>query len=293
VRAEERLAESLTLFRAAGDGAGVATVLLWQGLAAYYQGQAMRADALLSESLPLLWELEDTVAVARALFGLGLVARQQRELERSRRLFGEALELAWEKGARLEVTQCLEGLAGLTAELGRRHRAARWFGAAYTLRQAIGMELPPGIRSDRDRDVAAVRLKLGTAAFGEVWASGVSLPIDEAVAEALAEARAMRPAAGRRPLTALQAAKQQAGGLTGRERQVAALIAQGWSNAAIAAELVTTVRTVEAHITHILDKLGFTSRTQVAGWAIDKGLARPARSWEEDRDKNSTAGRTE
>jgi len=46
--------------------------------------------------------------------------------------------------------------------------------------------------------------------------------------------------------------------------------------------LVTTVRTVEAHVTHIFDKLGFSSRTQVAVWAVVKGLARPSPAWEEE-----------
>jgi len=61
-----------------------------------------------------------------------------------------------------------------------------------------------------------------------------------------------------------------------------AITVAGRSGTAIAAELVTTVRTVEAHVTHILDKLGFSSRTQVAVWAVVKGLARPSPAWEEE-----------
>ncbi len=44
---------------------------------------------------------------------------------------------------------------------------------------------------------------------------------------------------------------------------------------------MVTVRTVEAHVTHVLGKLGFSSRTQVAAWAIDKGLAQPPQTVEE------------
>jgi non-specific serine/threonine protein kinase len=55
-------------------------------------------------------------------------------------------------------------------------------------------------------------------------------------------------------------------GLTKREREVAALIAQGLSNREIAARLVVAQRTAEGHVENILSKLGFTSRTQVAGW---------------------------
>ncbi len=75
-------------------------------------------------------------------------------------------------------------------------------------------------------------------------------------------------------LTVRTAVMKEFGGLTEREREVAALVAQGKSNQEIAEALVVTVRTVEAHITRILDKLRFRSRTEIAAWAIAKGLAR-------------------
>jgi len=74
-------------------------------------------------------------------------------------------------------------------------------------------------------------------------------------------------------ITPRQAARKEFSGLTEREREVAVLIAQGKSNREIAEMLVVTVRTVEAHITRILDKLGFKSRTEIATWAVAKGLA--------------------
>ena len=58
-----------------------------------------------------------------------------------------------------------------------------------------------------------------------------------------------------------------------REREVAVLIAQGKSNREIAAELMIGIKTVEAHISRILAKLGYTSRAQIAAWSVDKGLA--------------------
>ena len=57
------------------------------------------------------------------------------------------------------------------------------------------------------------------------------------------------------------------GPLTPREREVAALVAQGLSNRQIAERLVITERTVAAHMEHILDKLSFSSRTQIGVWA--------------------------
>jgi DNA-binding CsgD family transcriptional regulator len=71
-------------------------------------------------------------------------------------------------------------------------------------------------------------------------------------------------------------AKKTFGGLTQRERTVAALIAQGKSNREIADALVVAPHTIETHVSSILSKLGFTSRTQIAVWATEKGLSHDA-----------------
>jgi DNA-binding NarL/FixJ family response regulator len=60
--------------------------------------------------------------------------------------------------------------------------------------------------------------------------------------------------------------------LTRREREIALLIARGLSNKGIADELVISPATAARHVTNILTKLGFTSRAQVAAWAVDNGL---------------------
>jgi DNA-binding NarL/FixJ family response regulator len=65
--------------------------------------------------------------------------------------------------------------------------------------------------------------------------------------------------------------------LTGRERELAALIGQGRSNKEIAEALIVTKRTVETHIGNILSKLGFTSRAQIVAWAITSGLVKSDR----------------
>jgi DNA-binding CsgD family transcriptional regulator len=57
------------------------------------------------------------------------------------------------------------------------------------------------------------------------------------------------------------------GMLTAREREVAALVADGLTNKDIAARLVVSKRTVDAHLEHILGKLGYSSRVQVAALA--------------------------
>jgi non-specific serine/threonine protein kinase len=62
------------------------------------------------------------------------------------------------------------------------------------------------------------------------------------------------------------------GGLTQRELEAAALIAQGKSNREIAEAMTVGVKTVETYVTRILGKLGFDSRVQIATWAVEKGL---------------------
>ena len=50
------------------------------------------------------------------------------------------------------------------------------------------------------------------------------------------------------------------------------LVAQGKTNREIADELVLGERTIETHVGNALSKLGFTSRAQIAAWAVGQGL---------------------
>jgi non-specific serine/threonine protein kinase len=64
-------------------------------------------------------------------------------------------------------------------------------------------------------------------------------------------------------------AASRAGGLSKRELEVARLVASGMTSRAIAERLFLSERTVESHLEHILTKLGFNSRVQVAGWVAE------------------------
>ena len=93
------------------------------------------------------------------------------------------------------------------------------------------------------------------------------MSLDQAIGYALApyEPAAAATAAGPRPARGPDE-------LTVRQHEVVALIAQGCSNRQIGEALVITERTVAAHVEHILDKLGFASRTQIGVWAAEHGL---------------------
>lgn len=57
------------------------------------------------------------------------------------------------------------------------------------------------------------------------------------------------------------------GDLSPREAEVASLVAEGLTNRQIAERLVISERTAQNHVQHILTKLGFTTRSQIAAWS--------------------------
>ena len=68
-------------------------------------------------------------------------------------------------------------------------------------------------------------------------------------------------------------AREQLDRLTEREREVAVAIGRGQSNAEISRELYMSIATVKAHVSHLLEKLGFNNRVQIALLAHDAGEA--------------------
>ena len=64
--------------------------------------------------------------------------------------------------------------------------------------------------------------------------------------------------------------------LTRRESEVAALVGEGLTNRQIAQRLTISERTAESHVQHVLTKLGFSSRSQIAVWSFGAGRPHPA-----------------
>ena len=122
-----------------------------------------------------------------------------------------------------------------------------------------------------ERTISRIRTKLGEEAFAAAWEEGRALTVEVAVDFALSE-----------PVIATaqsaQALKEEFGGLTKREREVAVLIAQGNSNREIARAMTVGVKTIETYVTRMLDKLGFDSRVQIATWTIQKRLGERGRN---------------
>jgi DNA-binding NarL/FixJ family response regulator len=194
---------------------------------------------------------------AYPLWALGAAAWRRGDLDRASGLEQQSLRLLSDD--RMGRTFCVEALAWIAASRNQHERAAVLLGAATGQWQSIGTTLDshqPLAGHHRDCERQA-RQALGEAAYQAVCRRGLDLPAGDVLAYALEQSPGKPPA----PAVSDEAP------LTRRELQVARLIAGGRSNREIAVELVISQRTAENPVEHILTKLGFTSRAQVAAWA--------------------------
>jgi predicted ATPase/DNA-binding CsgD family transcriptional regulator len=174
----------------------------------------------------------------------------------------ESLRILPARGDRLLAAYSLETLAWVTAGQGAFDTSARLLGAAESARRAMGCTIGGlGHLYGPHRECeGAVLLKLGGSAFISAYQRGVALSTEEAIAlvfgaqtgSSVPEPRPREP---------------ERGALTRREQQIAELVEQGMSNKEIASALVIAQRTAETHVEHILSKLGFHRRAQIAAWS--------------------------
>ncbi len=272
IKAASLLEESLTVAREIGDKRLIALALNGLGEVARYQGDMDRARAHYQESLELAREGGDKERYLEPLFNLGSVAHQQGDVEVALALFKEGLLESHRVGVKRLLAAFLSGLAGAWGARGETQRAGRVFGAAERLREEMRYQLEGVDLAVYDADVANTRAALGDDAFQQAWAEGRALTLEHAIEYALEPPTPRAQAAP--PQMTRQQAKQEFGGLTERERETAARIAQGESNREIAEAFVVSERTVETHVTNILNKLGFTSRAEIRKWAVEKGLGK-------------------
>ncbi len=272
-RATELLDASLAVSHALGDEIIRLRILSHRGMVAHAQGQDQRATGLLDESLALARRVGSKWGTAVALTDLGIVASAQGDADRATACCVDGLVLFRDLGDRWGIARVLHTLGRLAAAAGDVDRAARLYVASALLREAIGA--PPRLaeRPDYERDLAAARARLGEAAFTAARAAGQAMSPEAAIEYALA---AGRPATNTVTSPAAETVPVVAGPstvLTRRELEVTALIAQGLTNRSIAEQLVISEWTVDSHVRHILAKLDFRSRAQVATWVIEQGLA--------------------
>jgi non-specific serine/threonine protein kinase len=168
------------------------------------------------------------------------------------------------------VVLSIDALAWATAAQKKAAQAVTLLRAAEGVWADIPATPPRPLREHHDAALAAAREALPKATYQAALAQGKALDQTEAIAFALGESSRPTPAPDRTQAGA------SPGQLTRREQDVAVLVARGLSNGQIAAALVISARTVEKHVQHIMDKLGVSTRAQIAAWSAARPSASPA-----------------
>ncbi|MDV8071046.1 protein kinase [Rhodococcus sp. IEGM 1366] len=207
----------------------------------------------------------ESVNRSYALWATAVAARLANDQARALHLLQQGLELIRLRRDSLMAATCLEALAWLESDTGDSQRAAVLFGAAKAMSQTSGSStvLYPKLLVYHDKCERNTIRALGRAAFESEYREGGSLDLDAAIAYALGE----EPEVSK--TTACPATE-----LTKRERQVADLVAEGLTNREIADRLVISQRTAQGHVEHILTKLGFVRRAQIAAWVAAAATAK-------------------
>jgi DNA-binding CsgD family transcriptional regulator len=159
------------------------------------------------------------------------------------------------------VTIALGTLAWMAAECGQYERAAALLGSAQHVRDESSVTLIELFRPQFERTVAIIIRAIGQKAFDAAFARGRAMTIGEGVAFATEDRHAAPP------LPAVKAVPDTE--LTRRQLEIARLVAEDLTNRQIADRLFLSERTVETHITNMLNKLGLNSRVQLSRWLVE------------------------
>jgi predicted ATPase/DNA-binding CsgD family transcriptional regulator len=188
-------------------------------------------------------------------------------------MFRSALRVQWDIGDRWGSIWSVESLAWGAVARGQHEQAALLLGAARSMQETIGVainRLRPWADAHADC-VAQAQHALGDA-YEVTERYGAEMGQSAAVDLALGQLSAPRldtPAQQQRTTKQLLSEKQRA---------VAELIAAGKTDKQIASVLFLSPRTVQSHVSSILRKLSFTSRTEIAMWMVEQQTGTTGRS---------------
>ncbi|MGW0578504.1 ATP-binding protein [Streptomyces sp. NPDC002920] len=267
--AVSRYERAVAAHEAVGDGPG-ALISLFQLAIAQAHTADPRAERTGRHAVSTAEAHGERWSRSYALWALGHDAWVRGDQDSGTALTRAGLEIQRGFNDYVGVALMMELLAWITASGGDHERAGRLLGAVRSLWHDIGTTISvfgPHLAERHEQCERSVVGALGPEAYEKALAEGGEHDRPGlAIAYALDAEPPLGPGPGPAPVP---------GPLTRREREVAALVAQGMSNRRIAAALVLSPRTVDGHVEHILAKLGFGSRSQVAAWVAVNQVPTP------------------
>lgn len=263
LRSMEALDHSLALFRSHPDwplDSHLPLTLFKLGFTRCLSGDIDGSLAVLEECQAVCVAHDERWCLSWALWGISLCAWFRGEFPKAVAPLRQCLRIKHLFKDVIGILLAVELLAWTYAGRGEVTRAAVLLGASRKLWKPLGPFLygNSAYLGLHEHCVQQIRHSLGAEALADLEKRGMNLSLDQSVAYALGE-----------ETTAPEPAGSPEEKLTKREREIAELIRRGLSNKDIAGELVISQRTVDSHVQHILAKLGFESRTQVAAWVAD------------------------
>ncbi|MBV6755104.1 protein kinase domain-containing protein [Rhodococcus opacus] len=258
--ARDHLEKAVQAYTGRNDVVEVAA-LIGLGLADEFLGDTEESIRCYERVLAITDERGESVFRSYSLWGLAVAVWRRGDRERGVQLLEQALQVDLEVNDRLNASLCVQALAWIAAEDRDARRAVVLMGASEELGRSVGSPIVvlPNLSEYQEACEGATRRALSAEAYASAHRDGAGLGFDSAVAYALGEQLhpPKSPPSG------------PAAHLTKREREVADLIAEGLTNKEIAARLVISPRTAQGHVEHLLTKLGFSSRAQVAAWVVE------------------------
>lgn len=177
---------ALERWRRSGDGWGMAVALNFIGEVLREERNLADAAACYAESRDLFEQAGDVRGLAIATQNLGNVATEQGDFARALSLHRSTLPLKLDLGDREGLSASLVDVGYLVLQAGRAPLATRLCAVAEVARESVGAVLPDYEHDLAEQAIEQARAALGTALFEEHWRAGQQLPLDDAVAEALA-----------------------------------------------------------------------------------------------------------
>lgn len=261
------LEEAVERHREVADLMGEVHSLLYLAAAHSFLDHSPEAAKFFGECLEHCVRSGDHRFTSCALCFHGIEVWRQGDSSRAVTMLQESVRLKQPFNDRWGITLCIEVMAWIAADQGDHERAARLLGALRGLWRSVGGPLLQVLTEHHDTCEIAARQGLGANGFDANLNAGAAMSIDEAVALAFQENMPAARPSDKPGEPQDHGAYGDPSPLTRRETEVALLVAQGMSNKEIASSLVIAQRTAEGHVEHILSKLGFSSRAQIAVWS--------------------------